>query len=122
VISIVHEFTHCASMRVQANIANNPRWLWETVALYEAGQFVDPMTLPLLNGAAPPTLQQLNSLDNTMIYSIGASLGRFIVQTWGADAFRALIRSNGNTAITLGLADSDLIDRWFQHAKNSLSE
>ena len=36
--AIVHEFAHCASLRANPSIANNPRWLWETVALYEAGR------------------------------------------------------------------------------------
>ena len=53
VVAIVHEFAHCASMRVNPAIANNPRWLWETVALYEAGQIVDPRTLPYMTAHRP---------------------------------------------------------------------
>ena len=31
----VHEFAHVVSMYVNSTIPNNPRWLWEAVALYE---------------------------------------------------------------------------------------
>ncbi len=31
----VHEFAHVVSIAVNPRIGNNPRWLWETVAVYE---------------------------------------------------------------------------------------
>ena len=38
---LVHEFAHCVSLQVNPRIANNPRWLWESVAIYESRQSVD---------------------------------------------------------------------------------
>src|SRR5262245_55183253 len=40
--NLVHEFAHCVSWHINPTIANNPRWLWESVAIFEADQFVDP--------------------------------------------------------------------------------
>ena len=41
-----HELAHCVSLYANPTIANNPRWLWESVALlYENGEIVDPRTL-----------------------------------------------------------------------------
>jgi hypothetical protein len=34
-VNVVHEFCHAVSLSVSSTFANNPRWLWETVALYE---------------------------------------------------------------------------------------
>ena len=33
----VHEFAHIVSLFVVPNFANNPRWLWESVAINESG-------------------------------------------------------------------------------------
>ena len=84
VTAIVHEFAHCASLRVNPSIANNPRWLWESVALYEAGQIRDPRTLPYLTGHRPPALADLNRIENTAIYEVGGLIGEFIVETGAA--------------------------------------
>ena len=48
----VHEFVHAASLAVNPSFANNPRWLWETVALYENGERNDPRQLDIC-AAAP---------------------------------------------------------------------
>ena len=39
--NLVHEFAHCVSMHLNARIPNNPRWFWESVAIYESGQSAD---------------------------------------------------------------------------------
>jgi len=38
----VHEIVHVATLNFNPNIGDNPRWLWESVPLYLAGEFVDP--------------------------------------------------------------------------------
>ena len=57
----VHELCHVASLYVNPGIANNPRWLWESVALYENGELVDPRSLPYMVEGRPPTLAQLDA-------------------------------------------------------------
>jgi hypothetical protein len=113
VTAIVHEFAHCVSLVANPSVANNPRWLWESVALFEAGQLSDPGTLPYFApGGTPPSLAQLNGFDNTIVYSVGATLGRFIVDAHGRDAYRQLIRTNGDLGRVLGATESAFLADW----------
>jgi hypothetical protein len=109
-----HELAHCVSLRVNPTIGNNPRWLWETVALYENGERVDPRTLASMQGGAYPTLEQLNSdfSAGRQIYDVGYLLGEFIVATWGRDGLVRLIQANGDTARTFGLTPSEFEQQW----------
>ena len=110
----VHEFVHAASMAVNASFANNPRWLWETVALYENGEFVHPRTIPYLVSGAFPTLQRLNVDPNggRQIYEVGYVLGEFIVSTWGRPAYLRLILANGDIGSVLGVSVADFESAW----------
>jgi hypothetical protein len=111
--AIVHEFAHCVSMHVNASIANNPRWLWEAVALYENNEFVDPRLVMALVSGQPPGVARLNGFDNRDIYDVGFTIGEFIVARWGRDGLLALIRNNGNTSPVTGLTASALMDAWY---------
>ena len=111
--AIVHEFAHCVSLQVNATIANSPRWLWETVAIFEAGEFVNPRSVTWLSNGQPPPIARLNSFDNTDIYSVGYVLGEFIVSRWGRDGLVMLIRTNGNTAAVTGMSESDFLQEWY---------
>ncbi|RPJ70152.1 MAG: hypothetical protein EHM24_16440 [Acidobacteria bacterium] len=93
----VHEFVHVVSLAVNPTFANNPRWLWETVALYENGQFVDPARLEYLQAGRFPTLADLTADYSTgrQVYEVGYVLGEFIVATWGMNGLLELIRANG---------------------------
>jgi hypothetical protein len=115
--AIVHEFAHCASLRVNPSIANNPRWLWETVALYEAGQLVDPRTLPYMRAHRPPTLAELDRLENTTIYEVGGVIGQFIVDTWGSGALRDLVRAGGRLETVLGVDETQFVNDWFEYVR-----
>ena len=108
-VNTVHEFVHAATLAVNPSFANNPRWLWETVALYENGEFVEPRTLPYVVSGAIPTLQQLNADPNAgrQIYELGYVLGEFIVSTYGRPAYLQLIAANGNLAATLGVTGAE---------------
>jgi len=52
----VHEYAHSVSLAWARNWHNKPRWLWEAVALYEAGELVDPRSLPYLSEGKFPSL------------------------------------------------------------------
>lgn len=110
----VHEFVHAATLSLNPSFANNPRWLWEAVALYENGEFVHPRTIPSLAGGAFPTLQQLNADPNAgrQIYDVGYLLGEFIVSTWNRDAYLQLIRANGNLTAVLGVSPAEFESAW----------
>jgi hypothetical protein len=55
-VNVVHEFCHAVSRSLSPTFANNPRWLWEAVALYENGELVPPRTLDYLVRHAYPSL------------------------------------------------------------------
>jgi hypothetical protein len=110
--NIAHELAHCVSLVINPRIANNPRWLWESVALYEAGQFVHPRTLPYLAGGAGLTLESLNTFDHTRVYDVGYVIAEFIVSRWGLDGLIALIASNGNLAAVTGLNAAEFESAW----------
>ena len=113
-MNIVHELAHCVSMRVNPAIPNNPRWLWESVALFEAGQIGDARRLPFVAGGRPPTLTELNTIQNTTIYEVGGLIGQFIVETWGRETLLAMVRANGNLLLVPGLTEAEFLSRWIE--------
>jgi hypothetical protein len=118
-VNVVHEFIHAASMAVNPQIANNPRWFWETVALYENGELVDPRRVEFLVRGAFPTLQQMNVDPNggTQIYQVGYVLGEFIVQRWGRAAFLQLIQTNADLPGVLGVSAAEFEAAWQSYVR-----
>ncbi|WP_282073328.1 hypothetical protein, partial [Janibacter hoylei] len=83
----VHEFVHVATLNLEPDFGNNPRWLWEAVALYLANEFVDPRSTEIMQDQKCPSLQQLDApFDNGgAIYEAGYLLIQFIETKWGFD-------------------------------------
>jgi hypothetical protein len=118
-VNAVHEMTHCVSLYVDPTFGNNPRWLWETVAVYEAGQRVDPRSLEYMASGRPPTLQELN-VDVTVgqrVYEVGYLLGEFIVARGGQAGLLALIRAHGDTGSVLGLSAREFEQAWYAYVR-----
>jgi hypothetical protein len=117
--SACHELVHCVSLRLNATIGNNPRWLWETAALYENGEFVDPRGLSYLVAGSFPTLAQLNAgySASRQIYEVGFLLGEFIVATWGREGLVGLLASNGDVARVCGVSVDDFERRWAAYVR-----
>ena len=115
---LVHEFAHAVSMRISPNSAKLARWLWEAVALYEAGQFVDPRSVPYMASLQPPTILELNAFDNIRIYDVGYVIAEFIVSRGGQAALRALIVNLGDVQSTLGLTLAEFEAGWFAYARS----
>jgi hypothetical protein len=113
VSNLVHEFAHCVTLHVNPRIANNPRWLWESVAIFESGQFVDLRTVAYMTAQAPPSLESLNSFDNNRVYDVGYSIAEFVVSRWDRRSLRDLIAANGDTAAVLHLSPGDFHRDWF---------
>lgn len=116
--AIVHEFAHCVSLNLNPSIANNPRWLWETVALYEAGQIVDPRTLSYMTAHQPPALSELNRVENPAIYEVGGVIGEFIVETWGRGALNDLVSAGGALESVLGVDETQFVSLWFAYVRH----
>lgn len=118
-INTVHEFIHAASLAVNARLANNPRWFWETVALYENGELVDPRSLDYVVRGAFPALQQLNVDPNggTQIYQLGYVLGEFIVSRWGRESFLRLIETGADLQGVLGVSAAEFEAAWQSYVR-----
>ena len=112
-----HEFAHCVSMKINGTIGNNPRWLWESIALYEANLPWDPHMLPYLVSQKPPSLYTLNEFSNPNIYEVGYFIAQFIAETHGTTALKSLIQNNGNLEDTLNISDEEFTKQWFAFVK-----
>jgi hypothetical protein len=117
-IVMINEFTHCVSLNINPSFGNNPRWLWESVALYEAQQFIHPSQLPYMVNHTPPTLAQLNSFSNTQIYEVGYLLAEYIVINWSRQHLKSMITSNGNIQQVLGMTAAEFETAWFEFVRN----
>jgi hypothetical protein len=113
----VHEFAHCVSMQINPRIANNPRWLWETVADYEANLPWDPKMLQYLVDQKPPSLNELNQFSNTRIYEVAHFIGQYIEDSKGPEGFKGLILNNGNLRDTFNMTDEEFTKAWFEFVK-----
>jgi len=115
--SIIHEFAHCVSRHINSKIANNPRWLWEVIAIYESGQLYDPHHISYLVSQEPPRLKQLNDLQDTSIYDVGYLIGQYLVENKGKAILNALIKNNGNIKQLLNIDDEEFTKQWFAFVK-----
>jgi hypothetical protein len=115
--NIKHEFAHCVSMKINPSIGNNPRWLWEAVAIYQANLPWDPHLLPYMVKQQPPSIQELNELSNSKIYEVGYFIAQYIAEKHGRSALKSLIQSNGNLKDTLGVDDKEFTKQWFEFVK-----
>lgn len=109
-----HELAHCVSLRLNPTFGNNPRWLWESVALYENGELVDPRTLDYMVAGRPPSLAELDAdvTASRRVYEVGFTIGEFVVERFGRDALVRLIRANGDTTTVLALSPGAFVDAW----------
>jgi hypothetical protein len=117
----VHEFAHLVTMQINSSIPNNPRWLWEAVALYENNEFVNPNTLPYMVSGHYPTLNELNTdynSSNHYIYSVGYVLLEYIVQNWGMNGVISLVQNNGNVIKVLGITTQEFESGWYEFLEN----
>jgi len=110
-----HELAHCVSLYANPRFGNNPRWLWESVALWENGELVDPRTLDYMVAGKPPTLEQLSAdvTASRQVYEVGYTIGEFVVARGGREALVRLIQANGDTASVLGLSPQAFEETWY---------
>ena len=115
----MHEFCHNVSLHVNPNFGNNPRWLWESVALYENSELVDPRTLSYMVNGNPPTLEQLNSdiTASRQVYEVGYLIGEFVAVRFGQPTLVQLIQSSGDTATVLGMSPQSFETAWYAYVR-----
>jgi hypothetical protein len=120
-LTAIHEFAHIVSMHVNITIPNNPRWLWEAVALYLTDDFIHPKTLPYMVSGDYPTLSELNidyNNSNHSIYSVGYVLLEYVVETWNMDTVIQLIETNGNLNQVLDLTTEQFELGWYSYIES----
>lgn len=115
--SAIHEYAHCVSRHINNTFANNPRWLWEAIAIYESNQTSDPRQLTYLVNQKPPTLKQLNDFSDTTIYDVGYFIAQYLVETKGNAVLNTLIKNNGNIRQVLDMNDEAFTRQWFAFVK-----
>jgi hypothetical protein len=93
-----HEMAHAISLRANPAFANRPRWLWESVALFENDELVDPRSIPYLVQGRFPTLTELDADPNAsrQVYEVGYLIGEFVVARAGRAGLLRLVRANGD--------------------------
>lgn len=106
-----HEFTHCVHLNIDYS-PNNPRWLWEGIAQYEAGWFFDPKELEIIRKKEFPRLADLN---NGMEYMLGFVLIEAIKDIWGFDAVIRLIKNQGDVQKVLKTNERQFEEKVFGH-------
>lgn len=93
-----------------------PRWIWESIAVYEADQlYMFSLYMSLKDGF--PTLKALNE-PNNLVYNVGYTIIDFIVHHWGKEKLLDLIKNNGNINSTLGLTDQEFEKQWELYVKD----
>jgi hypothetical protein len=101
--NIIHEFTHCVHLNIDYS-PNNPRWLWEGVAMYEADWFLNPGEIEQIKKREFPALKDLN---NGLEYMLGYVIIEAIKDKWSFSAVINLIKNQGNTQKVLGITDKE---------------
>ena len=96
---VTHEFTHCVHLNIDY-APNNPRWLWEGLAMYEAGWLEDPAPLYVGFGNKFPPLAQIT---NGAEYMLGFVIIEAIKDQWGWDTIIALIKKHGDVQAVLNI-------------------
>jgi hypothetical protein len=107
-----HMLTHIVSYGVNDDSGNNPRWLWESLALYESGQKTAASAIEFFKPGAQPALSQLNGGYRTPIFDVGYYLGEFLETRWGVQGIIDLIEEEGDLPAVLGLTGQQFIDQF----------
>ena len=128
----IHEFAHTVTLKLlidhepqpvdskkfDEKFAKFPTWLWESLSVYEAHQFVDPETLPFLQNDHFPALKELN--DRSMgqkIYKVGYVLIEYILEKYGHAKFLELITNYGNIPAVLKINENEFMAGWYAFVK-----
>jgi hypothetical protein len=108
---VTHEFTHCVHLNVDYS-PNNPRWLWEGVANYEAGWFVDPNDIEIIRKKIFPPF---SSLNNGLEYEVGYVIVEAVKEIWSFNKVIQLISNRGDTEKTLQIQQDAFEKRIYDH-------
>lgn len=129
----LHEFTHTVVLRLlidresqpldakafDAKVSRYPVWLWEAVCVYEAGQYIDPKTLPYMQNGSYPSLTELSDRSKGgRIYETGYTIIEYILDRFGRDALIDLIVHYGDTQRVLKVSEKEFSRQWYDHLQS----
>ncbi len=104
---VIHEFTHCVHLNISYS-PNNPRWLWEGVAMFESGWFADPNSIDVIKNKTNPAF---SALTNGLEYELGYVIVEAIKEIWGFDAIVELIKNRGDVRAVLKIDQQEFESR-----------
>ncbi|MBE8575839.1 MULTISPECIES: hypothetical protein [Vibrio] len=118
----LHEFVHLLTLQVNPNFANNPRWLWEAIAIYKSEDYWFHMSnrhaiSRRFDGLAQDLYNKPNS--SSAVYELGYTVGEFIERSWGEEAFVDLIKSNGDPSQLTDQPIASLFYDWEKFVKTT---
>ncbi|RPF23929.1 hypothetical protein [Vibrio crassostreae] len=118
----LHEFVHLLTLQINPNFANNPRWLWEAVAIYKSEDYWFHMNnRSAIKGRFDGLVQDLYNKPNSSsaVYELGYTVGEFIERSWGEGAFVDLIKSNGDPSPLTDQPIESLFYDWEKFVKTT---
>lgn len=108
----IHEFTHIVCIHLNS-YASQQRWLWEGIALYEAGQTRNLEKLRINNNNLPSLFELNTNID--YLYNLSYSLIEYIVNNWGMEKVRELIVENGDIEKVLHISKEEFERDWHNY-------
>lgn len=87
-----------------------PVWLSESIAQYESSGFYKPYNNKY------PTISEMNENGSIspVVYTYGYALIEYIVNKWGMDGVRKLLKNNGDIQETFGISEQELQAGWHE--------
>ncbi len=126
----IHEFVHTLQLNrlisygIQAGwndeeleeqiSGSYPRWLWESVSIYLAGEQSNWGVFYYFGGDRRPSLSSYTRSNNS-IYSVGYTIGEYLVAEWGEEILADLVSSFGNIEVVLGVTEEEFERGWHQY-------
>ncbi|SHK22524.1 hypothetical protein [Paramaledivibacter caminithermalis] len=104
----VHEFTHCITDLVIKN-RKVPKWLQESIALYEANQKIIPNELP-------DSFKEISEMKYN-IYSIGYLLMEYLVKQYDVEIINKLLLAEGDIESVIGKKEDEFFNEWLEYVK-----
>lgn len=118
----VHELAHCITWSLVELTLDFPMWLYEGVALYYAGQYRNPKTLPYIKTRSYPSLETLSDQRDLQaveyVYDLGYTLVEFIIEHYGATALVDLLKSRGSIETAIGVSRKEFEDAWHRYIED----
>ena len=113
---ILHEAVHCICMLINPSIVNNPNWVWEGIAGFEANQLPDLKNKDYILHHQIPSFEELKKISNyTKNYELGYSYVEYVKYKWGPDAVIQLLLRNGDIKRILGIPEKEFLPGWYSY-------